>query len=176
MDLAIFAVRELGPNYPYFSQGIKYSKTEKDRKLKLSSSEKDTNKHKKIPGAIFATAGIVSPSIIIITLIALFISNFEDIIWVQKALRGINVGVSALLTYSVLTFAKKTIKKWWNMIFYLAAFIAVFFFKIPSFLVVIASILGGLAIGFFSGNLKKINKDEEHRNITNNATQTEEKN
>ncbi|MBP3743615.1 MAG: chromate transporter [Treponema sp.] len=133
-------------------------------------------KHKKIPGAIFATAGIVSPSIIIITLIALFISNFEDIIWVQKALRGINVGVSALLTYSVLTFAKKTIKKWWNMIFYLAAFIAVFFFKIPSFLVVIASILGGLAIGFFSGNLKKINKDEEHRNVTNNATQTEEKN
>ncbi len=133
-------------------------------------------KHKKISGAIFATAGIVSPSIIIITLIALFISNFEDIIWVQKALRGINVGVSALLTYSVLTFAKKTIKKWWNMIFYLAAFIAVFFFKIPSFLVVIASILGGLAIGFFSGNLKKINKDEEHRNITNNATQTEEKN
>ena len=133
-------------------------------------------KHKKIPGAIFATAGIVSPSIIIITLIALFISNFEDIIWVQKALRGINVGVSSLLTYSVLTFAKKTIKKWWNMIFYLAAFIAVFFFKIPSFLVVIASILGGLAIGFFSGNLKKINKDEEHRNVTNNATQTEEKN
>ena len=49
VDLAIFAVRELGPNYPYFSQGIKHSKTGKDRKLKLFSSEKDTIKHKKIP-------------------------------------------------------------------------------------------------------------------------------
>ena len=49
MDLAVFAVRELGPNYPYFSQGIKHSKTGKDRKLKLSSSVKDTIKHKKIP-------------------------------------------------------------------------------------------------------------------------------
>ena len=49
VDLAIFAVRELGPNYPYFWQGIKHSKTDKDRKLKLSSSEEDTIKHKKIP-------------------------------------------------------------------------------------------------------------------------------
>ncbi|MCR4579086.1 MAG: chromate transporter [Treponema sp.] len=112
-------------------------------------------KHKKVPGAIFSTAGVVTPSIIIISLIAMFISNFEDIVWVQKALAGINVGVSALLTYSVLSFAKKTIKKWWNIIFYAGAFIAVFFFKVPSFLVVITAILGGLLIGFFSGNLKK---------------------
>ena len=47
--------------------------------------------------------------------------------------------------------------------FYAGAFLAVFFFKIPSFLVVIASILGGLAIGFFSGNLKKIKKDDGTR-------------
>ena len=32
VDLAIFAVRELGPNYPYFWTGIKHSKTGKDRK------------------------------------------------------------------------------------------------------------------------------------------------
>ena len=49
MDLAIFAVRELGPNYPYFWQRIKHSKTGKDKKSPFSSSEKDTIKHKKIP-------------------------------------------------------------------------------------------------------------------------------
>lgn len=113
-------------------------------------------RYKKIPGAIFSTAGVVTPSLIIITLIALFIANFEDILWVQKALAGINVGVSALLTYSVLSFARKTIKKWWNLIFYACAFLAVFFLKIPTFLVVIAAVLGGIAIGFFSGNLRKI--------------------
>ena len=49
MDLAIFAVRELGPNYPYLGQGIKHSKTGKDKMLKLFSSGRDTIKHKKIP-------------------------------------------------------------------------------------------------------------------------------
>ena len=49
MDLAIFAVRELGPNYPYFGQGIKHSKTGKDKKLSKSSSVKGIIKHKKIP-------------------------------------------------------------------------------------------------------------------------------
>ncbi len=49
VDLAIFAVRELGLNYPYFSQGIKHSKTVSDEKAKSFSSEKDTIKHKKIP-------------------------------------------------------------------------------------------------------------------------------
>ena len=51
VDLAIFAVRELGPNYPHFSKGIKHSKTVKDKKLQLFSSVKDTIKHKKIPAS-----------------------------------------------------------------------------------------------------------------------------
>lgn len=49
VDLAVFAVRELGPNYPYFGQGIKHSKTGKDKKSPLFSSVKDRIKHKKIP-------------------------------------------------------------------------------------------------------------------------------
>ena len=49
VDLAIFAFSELGPNYPYFSQRIKHSKTGKDKKLSNSSSVKDRIKHKKIP-------------------------------------------------------------------------------------------------------------------------------
>lgn len=49
VDLANFAVRELAPNYPYFCQEIKHSKTVSDEKVGTSSSEKDTIKHKKIP-------------------------------------------------------------------------------------------------------------------------------
>ena len=49
VDLAIFAVRELGPNYPHFSKGIKHSKTGKGKESRLFSSVKDTIKHKKIP-------------------------------------------------------------------------------------------------------------------------------
>ena len=49
MDLAVFAVRELVPNYPYFWQGIKHSRTGKDKKSPFFSSVKGTIKHKKIP-------------------------------------------------------------------------------------------------------------------------------
>ena len=37
-----------------------------------------------IPGAFFATLGMISPSIIIITLIAEFIASFDSIPWVKR--------------------------------------------------------------------------------------------
>ena len=49
MDLEIFAVRELGLNYPYFSQRIKHSKTVIDEKVRNFSTKKDKLNHKKIP-------------------------------------------------------------------------------------------------------------------------------
>lgn len=104
-----------------------------------------------IPGALAATAGIVSPSILIITIIAEFISNFESIAWVQKALGGINVAVTALLTYAVFNFAKKSIKKWWGAIFYAASFSALFFFGVPSVVVIVFAAAAGIVIGRLSG-------------------------
>ena len=60
-------------------------------------------KRRGVSGAIAATAGIVSPSLIIIMILATFISNFAEITWVQKALKGINVVVGALLVQSVIS-------------------------------------------------------------------------
>ncbi len=101
-------------------------------------------------GGVAATAGVVSPSVIIITVIALFISSFEDIVWVQKALAGVNVAVTALLSYAVFNFAKKSVKNWWGALFYICSFCAVFFLKLPSILVVLAAIVLGLVIHFVS--------------------------
>ena len=106
---------------------------------------------RKTIGGICATAGVVTPSIIIITVVALFISHFEDIVWVQKALKGINVAVAALLTYAVYTFAKKSIKKWWGVIFYAAAFAAVKFLGVPSIAVVLVAACGGIVVSHFAG-------------------------
>lgn len=108
-----------------------------------------------ILGGMCATAGIVSPSIIIITLIALFISNFQDIVWVQKALAGINVAVAALLTVAVCNFTKKTVKKWWGILFYALSFVAVYVFKISSIIVVLVSAGLGVFIAWISGALEK---------------------
>ena len=113
-------------------------------------------KKRGIPGGIFATLGMVTPSLIIISVIAVFIQNFEHILWVQKALSGINVAVAALLTYAVVNFAKKTIKKWWHVIFYLASFCLMYFLKVNTVIIVLSAAILGVLIAWLSGGLKKV--------------------
>lgn len=118
-------------------------------------------KRKGILGGIVATIGMVTPSLIIITIIAEFISNFEDIVWVQKALAGINVAVAALLTYSTFKFAKKTIKTWWAFLLYALSFTAVYFLHVHTVIVILCAAVTGVAIALVSGKLKKQNAAEE---------------
>ena len=94
-------------------------------------------------GAIVATLGIISPSIIIITILAGTINSISEYPKVQAALKGINVAVAALLTTVIIKFAKKTIKNVWNVLFMFAAFICIFWFKVPSFIIIFAAILLG---------------------------------
>lgn len=94
-------------------------------------------------GAIVATLGIISPSIIIITILAGTINSISEYPRVQAALKGINVAVAALLTSVIIKFAKKTIKNVWNVLFMLAAFICIFCFKVPSVIIIIAAIVLG---------------------------------
>ncbi len=96
-----------------------------------------------ILGGIFGTLGIISPSLIIIMILANLINSISDYPIVQKALTGINVAVAALLTSVIINFAKKTIKNVWNAIFMLISFLLIFALKVPSFIV----ILFGLATG-----------------------------
>ena len=67
-------------------------------------------KHKGVPGGILTTLGVVFPSLVIITAIAAFLSNFADIPVVQHALAGINAAVVALIAASVLKLGKSTLK------------------------------------------------------------------
>ena len=63
-----------------------------------------------IPGGVLTTLGVVFPSLVIITAIAAFLSNFADIPVVQHALAGINAAVVALIASSVLKLGKSTLK------------------------------------------------------------------
>ncbi|MDE6108100.1 MAG: chromate transporter [Oscillospiraceae bacterium] len=72
-----------------------------------------------IPGGIVATLGVVFPSIIIITLIAAFLSNFADIPVVQHALGGVNAAVVALIAASAIKLGKSTLKNTPSVLIYL---------------------------------------------------------
>lgn len=112
-------------------------------------------------GGIVATAGVVTPSIIIISLLARFISNFSEIVWVQKALTGINVAVAAMLSKSVWTFAKKSVKNIWSLLILVAAFVAMYFFGIGSVWVIVMSAGAGIAMSWLPAQHKNSSKNGE---------------
>lgn len=96
-------------------------------------------------GGTIATLGVVTPSLIIISVIASFLENFAQIVWVQKALMGINIAVAALLCKVVVTFIKK-ILVWWKLLLFVTAFTAIVVFRAPTVLVVVASLVLGLVV------------------------------
>lgn len=94
-------------------------------------------------GGIVATLGVVSPSIIIITIIAGLITNFSELAIVQHALKGIQVAVCVLMFRAIINLAKKGIKGIDGILICLGAFLLVAFTNIPVvFLVIVAGVIG----------------------------------
>lgn len=101
-------------------------------------------KEKELSGAIFATLGIVSPSLVIITVIAALLSNFAHIAAVQNAFAGIRVAVCVLILNSIVKLWKKSVVDKLT----LGVFIAVFLGSVllshvsPVVFIVAAAVLG----------------------------------
>ena len=100
-------------------------------------------------GGIIGTLGVVTPSWVIIMLLAGAISSVDKYPAAQKALKGINVAVAALLTSVIVKFSKKTIKSVWNAFFMLLAFVLIYFYKIQSVWIILASLVTGCLITMY---------------------------
>ena len=92
-----------------------------------------------LSGAIMSTIGIVCPSWIVITLIAGSISRFSDIVWIQRAMKGVYVAVAALLARAVFTFGKKIITDFVTAGIAVGAFLAMSVWNISGILIVLAA-------------------------------------
>lgn len=118
-----------------------------------------------ILGGIVSTIGMITPSLIIIMILASLINSISEYPYVQKALRGINVAVAALMTWVIINFARKTIKNLENAVFMLLGFGLVFFLKIPSFWIILSALLIGviltLAVQISEKRNKKNNSNGE---------------
>lgn len=104
-------------------------------------------KRRGIPGAIFATAGVVFPSLVIITIIAAFIQNFAHIVYVQRAFAGIRVAVCVLILEAVIKLWKSGVKNLTGVCVFLAAFILTALLGISPIYLVIAAALFGIVWG-----------------------------
>ena len=100
-------------------------------------------KNKGVLGGIFATLGLIFPSLIIISLLAGVINAFSHIVWVQHAFGGIRVCVCVLIINAVIKLLKKAVIDKFSFAIYIAVALAAFFTDLsPVIFVVIAAVLG----------------------------------
>lgn len=100
-------------------------------------------KRKGVIGAICATLGVAAPSIIIISIIAAFISNFADLEIVKNAFAGIRICVCVLILNAVIKLYKgSVIDKKTLGIFILILSLSLTGITSPMISVLIAGILG----------------------------------
>jgi len=100
-------------------------------------------KHKGIRGGIVAALGVALPSIIIILILAAFLTNFVDIPIVQKAFIGLRVCVSVLIINAVLRLRKNSIIDLPSVLIFLAVFLLAVYKILPvAVLVAIAGVFG----------------------------------
>ncbi len=90
-------------------------------------------------GGIVATLGVVSPSLIIISLIAGLITNFSDLEVVQHALKGIQVAVCVLMFTAVRNLYRKGVVNKTDFLVFVTAFVLAHFTGISTVLLVIAA-------------------------------------
>ncbi len=101
------------------------------------------HKHKGVTGAISGALGMVSPCLIIISIIAFFLSNFQDNVYVGYALAGISVCVAALILDAVLTMWKKGVTDIFGIIIcFLMLGLSIFTNISPILLIVACALLG----------------------------------
>ncbi|MBR3185743.1 MAG: chromate transporter [Oscillospiraceae bacterium] len=102
--------------------------------------------HKKAPGAVAAALGVVTPSIIIISVIAFFLSGFKENPYVRHALSAISVCVVALILDAVISMWKKGVKDAVGIVVCVAALAFSLLTKISPVILVIAGAVIGMAV------------------------------
>lgn len=100
-----------------------------------------------ILGGIFATLGMVTPSVIIIVVVASVLQHFMEYQIVASALMGIRAVVCALLAHTVITLSKKSLVDLPTVILFIIGIVISFALDITPIFVVVFGGISGVIIG-----------------------------
>ncbi|MDO4482128.1 MAG: chromate transporter [Bacillota bacterium] len=106
-----------------------------------------------IIGSLAATFGVITPSILIITVIAAFIQGYSDAAVVQHAFSGITAAVAVLIINAVIKLWKSGVKGVFGMAVFAAALIADVILDVPTVIIVVCAVALGAGMELF----RKIN-------------------
>lgn len=117
-------------------------------------------KTKGVLGGIFATLGMITPSIIIVGIIAAFISGFQDYEVVQWAFAGIRAAVVALILSAMWKIAKKSLVDIFATAIFLIVASLSFFTDLSPIIFVLAAGLCGLVLNLTGVRKAKVKKNK----------------
>ena len=112
-----------------------------------------------VVGAIVAALGMVLPSLIVISFVAMGLEQYATIPAVHHALQGITLVVILLMTDAIIDLAKSNLKDGVRWSVAILAFIAVYFFNFPTTIVIGIGILLGVMKSLIE---VKIHKEKSH--------------
>jgi len=117
-------------------------------------------KQKKVLGGIVSALGVALPSIIVILIIAAFLTNFVDIPIVQKAFIGLRVCVSILIINAVLKLRKNSVIDLPSVLIFIAVFSLSVFKILPVALLVAIAGVFGIAFSMVRERIKQKGDDK----------------
>ena len=97
-------------------------------------------------GGICATLGVVSPSLVIITIIAAFLQNFSDLAIVKNAFAGIRVCVCVMIVNAVVKLWKKAVVDKPALVIFILVFLGSAFTSLSPVIFVLVTAIAGIAI------------------------------
>lgn len=98
-------------------------------------------------GGIVASLGFLTPSLIIITMIANFLTAFSHLAYVQHAFAGIRIAVCALVLNTVMKLVKKNADTRVKFLVFAITFLAIAWLKISPVIMVIGVGIFGILFG-----------------------------
>lgn len=90
-------------------------------------------------GGLIGALGMVSPCLVIISLIAAFLSNFQELPLVRHAFAGVTICVAALILDAVIGLWKKAIINLFGVSLFVMSFGALLVFEMSPIIIVLAS-------------------------------------
>ena len=102
-------------------------------------------------GGIFATLGVVFPSVVIISLLAGVIEAFSHIVWVQHAFCGIRICVCVLIFNSVVKLYKKAVVDKATFLIFLVVTLGAFLTELSPVVFVIFAAVAGVILKTWGG-------------------------
>jgi len=130
--------------------------------IALNSASQIGFRRKGVTGGIIAVLGAVTPSIIIITLIATVLSLVWGNAVLTSAFSGIAVAVCAMILNTVVKFFKSSVIDAVCFIIFFAVLAMALLLRLSPFIYILASIAAGIVIGLIKkvGKKQKIESDD----------------